>query len=30
MGGEDVRDVNNDSEDEEEDGIVYRTSTRTR
>ncbi|KAH9746138.1 RING-type domain-containing protein [Citrus sinensis] len=29
MGGEDVRDVNNDSEDEEEDGIVYRTSTRT-
>ncbi|KAH9794523.1 RING-type domain-containing protein [Citrus sinensis] len=30
MGGEDFRDVNNDSEDEEEDGIVYRTSTRTR
>lgn len=29
MGGEDFRDVNNDSEDEEEDGIVYRTSTRT-
>lgn len=29
MGGEDVRDVNNDSEDEEEDGMVYRTSTRS-
>lgn len=29
MGGEDVGDVNNDSEDEEEDGMVYHTSTRS-